>query len=71
MGGWFFGGEFETVNGIQRRNLARIGSDCSLVGVAEHPSPIAPARHEHRDLGLSFDESPPPQDDVQIAPEYQ
>lgn len=41
------------------------------IGVAEHPPPIAPARHEHRDLGLSFDEGPPPQDDVQIAPEYQ
>ena len=40
------------------------------IGLAEHPPPIAPARYEHRDLGLGFDESPHPQDEVQVTPDY-
>ena len=40
------------------------------VGLPEHPPPIAPARYEHRELGLSFDESPYPQDEVQVTPDY-
>ena len=30
VGGWFVAGEFETVNGIPRRNLIRINSHCDL-----------------------------------------
>ena len=40
------------------------------VGLPEHPPPIAPARYEHRELGLSFDESPYPQDEIQLPPDY-
>ena len=39
------------------------------VGLPEHPPPIAPARYEHRELGLSFDESSYPQDEIQVAPD--
>jgi len=40
------------------------------VGLSEHPPPIAPARHEHRELELTFDDGPQPQDAIQIAPDY-
>lgn len=40
-------------------------------GLAEHPPPTAPARNEQQDLALSFDEVPPPPDEVQMTPDYQ
>jgi hypothetical protein len=40
------------------------------VGLSEHPPPIARARHERCELGLSFDDGPSPQDEIQISPDY-
>ena len=40
------------------------------IGLSEHPPPIAPARYGPLELGLGSAETPPPNDDAQIMPNY-